>query len=451
MTMPSTPAETGIAASRWRCLPVGALETVRRHLEDALLAGLIALPVMFAIALLGGLASEELMGPSEAARTVDLTGRASLGAVLVLGAFGLLARGLVIALRGPLMARALTAAVRAGTPAAHVPAPLQWQQAHERSDTTYRHTAIALLAILGLFSLAAVYAAFHEPFLTGLAIIVGCVAVLAVIAAGIPLTGTVLRRRQLALLEPVDAHWTQAHRIIAAGHVLTSESVAAARGGRADRDVPGTAARSLGKVATTVVGAGGTAAYLGLQTMAAVAYPDRERWSGGQLGDRAQLDPQAERLVDLAVTVWVVGGGLAVLGLVTGALAALVERTQEHAALRRALEEGGAPPPYPLLQRYLRHSPPPLLRAVSALVGAVMVAGVTLLILHRVVDAPSWEYYAGAGQGLREAAAFGPLILVLAVVVGALEVALASLLDGRDRRLRDAVVQQWPVQPASGG
>lgn len=451
MSTPPASAGTGIAASRWRHLPVGALETVRGNLEDALLAGLLALPVTFAAAVLGGLVGEELMEPSGPATTLDLTSRASLAAVAVLAVLGVLARGLVIALRGVLMARALAAAVRAGTPPTEVPAPLQWQHAHERSDRAYRRTAIILLVILGLCFGVVVPAAVQEPFLSGLAIIVGGAAVLGLIALGIPLTGTVLRRRQLALLGPVDGHWTQAHRIIAAGHVLTGEAVAAARAGRPERGHPGSAARRLGKVATAVVGVGATAAYLGFQVVAALAFPDRQRWAGGLPGERADLGPEAERMVDLAVTVCVVGGAVAILALVVGALAGLAERTQEQAALRRALVEGAAPPPYPVLQRYLRRRSAPLLRMVSALVGVMLVVGGTLVVLDGVVDAPSWESFAGAGRGLREATGLGPGILGLALGVAGLEVALASLLEARERRLRDAVVQRWPVRPAPGG
>lgn len=451
MTTPSAPADTGIAASRWRHLSVGALETVRGNLEDALLGGLLALPVTIAIALLGGIAGEELMAPSATATTLDLTSRASLAAVAVLAVLGVLARGLVIALRGPLMARALAAAMRAGTPPTEVPAPLQWQHAHQRSDRAYRRTAIILLAILGPCMVVVVPAALQQPFASGLAIIAGSAAGLGLIGLGIPLTGTVLRRRQLARLAPVDAHWTQAHRIIAAGRVLTSEAVAEARAGEPERGHPGTAARRLGKVATALVGAGATAAYLGIQVMAALAFPDRQRWAGGLPGERADLGPEGERLVDLAVTVCVVGGAVAILALLARAAAALVERAQEQAALRRALEEDAAPPPYPVLQRYLLRPSAPLLRVVSALVGVTMVVGGTLLDLHLVVDAPGWGSYAGAGPGLREAAALGPRILVLALMVGALAVALASLLEARERRLRDAVLQRWPVRPTPAG
>src|SRR5690606_33733570 len=153
----------------------------------------------------------------------------------------------------------------------------------------------------------------------------------------------------------------------------------------------------------------------------------------------------------LAVTVCVVGGAVAILALVVGALAGLAERTQEQAALRRALVEGAAPPPYPVLQRYLRRRSAPLLRMVSALVGVMLVVGGTLVVLDGVVDAPSWESFAGAGRGLREATGLGPGILGLALGVAGLEVALASLLEARERRLRDAVVQRWPVRPAPGG
>src|SRR5690606_40543410 len=43
----------------------------------------------------------------------------------------------------------------------------------------------------------------------------------------------------------------------------------------------------------------------GVQTCAlpifALAYPDRERWSSGRAGERAELDPRGEQLVDLVV------------------------------------------------------------------------------------------------------------------------------------------------------
>jgi hypothetical protein len=439
-----------IADSRWRVLPVGRAATLLRTAREAVLYGLIGLAGLLGVAVLSGLVAEELFAETAGATTLDLVARASTVGVLGLGLLGLFLLGLLGALEGPLMARALAAAGRRGTPATDVPEPAQWAAARESSAPAYRGVALPLLAILGLPYVIMLFVVLGDPDPVGLAILGGGAVLLAAIWAGIPLTGRVLSRRQSGFADELPQRWTQAHRIIAAGRELTAEDVVAERAEAGLTDtLPGRGVRRLGTVLLAVVVVSAMAGTTAFQMIVAVAYPDATRTAGRQLGERADLAPEGERLVDLlAAGIGICGtvGTLAFAGMVA---CTILLRRLEHRELRRHLADpSGPPPPYALLGRAMARTALPLLQLVFAVSGAAAALGIALWFVDLVKDHPDWDFYAAAGPQLRAAALLGPWVVLGALGAMGLAIVLGSVLDARDRGLRDQLVQRWPVRAA---
>lgn len=336
--------------SRWRVHPIGRAATLRRAAAEAVFWGLMGLLGLFGIALLSGIVAEEVFAGTEAATTLDLVSRASLVGGLVLALSGLLALGLLGALEGPLLARALSAVMRRGAPATSVPIPLQWEAARKSSARAYKHIAIVLLAILGFFYVIVVLAAM----------------------------------------------------------------------------------------------AGMTA----FQIMVAAAYPDATRTASRQLGERADLGPGAERMVDLLATGMGVAGGVGILAFAGVVVCTIILRRLEHRQLRRTLADPAAvAPPYALLSRAMAPTSLTVLKVLFAFAGAAAALGIALWFVNAVAELPDWDVYAAAGPELRAAGPLGPWIVLGSLVAMILGIALASVLDARDQNLRDELVQRWPVRP----
>lgn len=440
---------SSLADSRWRVLPVGRAATLLRTAREALLYGLIGLVGLFAIAVLSGIVAEEVLAETSGGTTIDLVARASLAGDLLLGMIGLLLLGLFGALEGPVMARALATAMRQGTPATEVPIPAQWEAAQESSAGKYKDIAIALLVILGLFYVIVLFVMLGDPYPAGLAILGGGTVLLAAIWAGIPLTGRVWTRWQARCSEELSQRWTQPHRIIAAGRELTEEDITTERAvaGLA-ASAPGRGVRAISNVLVTVLTLAAMAGVLAFNLVVAVAYPDATRGPGRQLGDRGELDPAGERLVDLlAIGIGICGalGLLCFAGLVA---CTIITRRAEHRELRRALADpSAAPPPYALLSRAMARTSLPILQVMFALAGAVATLGIALWFVDLVAELPDWDTYAAAGPQLRAVGPLGPWITLGALAVMVLGIVCGSMLDARDRTLRDELVQRWPVRP----
>lgn len=453
---------TGITASRWRVLPVGALATAQRNLVDALIWGLIGLASLLGLAILSGLLAEALLPGSASGTTIDLVARASAGGVMSLGAIGLLLLGLVTALSGPLMARALAAEVRRGTPPTDVPIPEQWETAREDSTGLYRIIAIVMLVFLGFFYLIGLFVILGDPDPASMAVLGGGALVLGAIVAGLFVTGRLFPQWQDRSASGLHEQWTDSHRMIAAGRELTEQDITRARVAGVGEDIstrherlnalggrlPGAAARRLGEGAVMVLGGASGIGLLSLELMFAIAYPEREHWSGGQAGERAQLGPEGERLVDLVMLALGISAAVALLAFALVAVCAIVVRRLEHRVLRGALADPSAvPPPYPLLSSFMQRAPLPVMKVLFALAGAALGLGFALWFVDLVADLPDWDTYAAAGPQLRAAGPLGPWVMLGTLAVITLGTILASVLDARDRALRDELVQRWPVLP----
>lgn len=439
-----------IADSRWRVLPVGRAATLQRTAMEALFYGLIGLLGLFGVAVISGILVEELFDETAAGTTIDLVSRASLAGDLVFAVIGLLLLGLLGALEGPLMARALSRAMRQGTPATEVPIPTQWEAAQESSAKAYKGIAIALLAILGLFYVIAFFAMLESRDAVGLAVIGGGTVLLATIWAGIPLTGKVFTRWQRGFADELPERWTQPHRIIAAGRELTEADIAAARAAAGvSAPLPGLGVRTLSNALATVVILATMAWSTAFQLVVAVAYPEATHTASRQLGERAVLDPDEERLVDLLTMAEGISAAVGALAFAAMVGCAIILRRLEHRELRRALGDPAGPPPqHTLLSRAMARTSLPVLKLFFALVGATASLGFALWFVDRVKELPDWDFYAAAGPQLRAAASLGPWIMLGALGMMGLGIVLGSLLDARDRILRDELVQRWPVRPA---
>lgn len=440
---------TSLEDSRWRVHPLGRAATLRRVSAEAVLWGLIGLIGLFAVVLFSGILAEEVLPRSAVSTTIDLVGRASVVGDLVLGVLGLLALGLLRALEGPLTARSLAAAVHRGAPATEVPIPSQWRAARTSSARTYRLIAIWLLAILGLSQLILIMATIEsglDP--VGLAVVGGGLLLLALIAAGIPLTGTGFTRWQSRHTEVLPQRWTQAHRIVAAGRELTEEEVTAERTAEGRGAAPpGAVLRGLERVLTAVVTLAAMASALAFELLIAIAYPERTRTASRQLGERADLSPEAERLVDLLATAMGIAGGVGLLALLGAAVCTIARLRLEHRVLRDALADpAAAPPPHALLRRAMAPTSLTILNLLFALAGAACALGIAVWFVDAAAELPSWDHYAAAAPQLRAAGAAGPWIVLGALGVMVLGILLASVLDTRRQGLRDELVRRWPVQ-----
>lgn len=444
---------SSIASSRWRVLPVGLVPALQRQATRAVFSMLPGLGVLFGTVVVAGLVSEELLAGSETGTTIDLAGRASLAGMMILLVIAVLGLGVLGALEGPVMARALARRLEEGTPAVDVPHPVQWQAATAPSGRAYRVIAIVLLCALGLCYLIAVFAVVETGIdAVGLAIIGVGLLVLGLIGGGIPLFGRVLGGRQERTVERLRAHWTEPHRIVAAGRELTAEDVAAARGVDGPEVLPGAGTRRVGDVALAVLGAAAVVGLLALQLMFALAYPDSERWPGGQAGERAELAQRGELLVDLVVAGTGLCGALVLLCLAVAVACEVLAHRAEGRVVRTALSDPEAlPPARGLLQGLVAPGTPRLLLVVQALAGAAAAIGLGLWVVPIGEDGPSWEIYTAAGPMLRAVAALAPFMLLGALAVHAAGILLAAVLDVRDQRLRDQLVQRWPVREDSTG
>ena len=465
-----------IAGARWRILPVGLGPALLRQAQRTAVAILPGLGVLLGTVVVAGLVTEELLNGTETGSTIDLVGRACLAGMLILLVLTVYAIGVLGGLQGPLMARALARCVDADTPPADVPHPAQWEAVTEDTSRGYRVIAIVLLCALGFLHVIVIAAVLESGIdAAGLAIIGAGLLILGVIGAGIPLFGRVLRDRQERTVQRLRAHWTEPHRIVAAGRALGVEDFAAARaadgaaaqprrgrepearpgvGGLAGpgalagaETLPGATARRVGDMAVNVLGAAAAGGLLALQLMFALAYPARERWPGGQAGERADLDASGERLVDLVVVAMAVCAALVLLCLGLAVACQILAHRAEQRTVHAALADlDGPPPARALLQGLLAPSTPRLLVVVHALAGAVAAAALGLWVVPIEQDSSDWSYYSDASPVLRALDQSAPVVLLLALAVLAAGTLLAALLDRREQPLRDQLVQRWPVR-----
>lgn len=431
------PGAEGIANSRWRMLPIGRLLALQQQGMLAAVGGLIGQGVLLGTAILVGLIGDEVLPESEAGAVLDQVSRASAGAALVLGVLCFLALGMVGALEGPLAARALAARAREGTPPTQVPDPGSWQSAVEDSSTAYRSVAILVLIALGLCYLIVLFVAFENLEPVDLAMIGGGALVLALIWAGIPLTKKLLWGRQQGHLPLLREHWTEQHRIVTAGRAIDRGEIPVVR--------PGERVHRLGSALLGAVAVFAGVGVICLKLSLVIAYPDAESGPGGGAGERAELSPEAERVVDLSMLGMALCAVLAVLCYLAVVACTGIVLRQQHRSLRAALADPSAEPPAAWTHP-VATGVPTTFGVLHVLAGSTVGLGLALWFVDQVADLPDWEIYAEAGPQLRAAAPMGPWIALGALVVMGLGIVGGAVLESRERVLRDALIQRWPLR-----
>ncbi|MBB5833020.1 hypothetical protein [Brachybacterium aquaticum] len=434
-----------IAESRWRYLRLGLLAALPLELAGALLFGLGGLVLLFVMALIGGFAGEEVLAGTEVGTTMDLVARASAGAALVLGAVGGLLMAFAGSLHGPAHAWALDRAAER-TPPQEVPHPEQWRWGQEPTGSPYKYVAIAVLVVGGFFYLLWVAAGISSGDGAD-GIVLGGGLALALVAGGIPLTGRVMGGWQETRFRRAEEHWTEQHRIIAAGHVLTRAEVEARRAGLPPERHPAPTAKRLEQALFAILGPAAGVGLIALQLIFVIAYPDAERGPGGQVGERAELTEAAEQVVDLLAVIMAVCALLALLAFAGAVACDVVIHRAATRRFRAVLADPGAPlPEHASPVAELEPSTPPSLRVVQVLVGTAVGLGAALWFVDAIADQPDWQTYAAAGPALRAAAPLGAWLALAAFVVLLLTAVVGVWLHQREQPLRDAVVQRWPVR-----
>lgn len=438
-----------ISEARWRVLSLDLPATLAPVLAVALRWSLYGLVGMASLSVIAGIMAEEGLVPgADAATTTDLVSRGVLGALLVLGPMLLLAWALTAGLRGPLVARSLARTARRGVDPAEVPSRGQWQQAVADTPSLLRTVSMILLVASGLVAVVFVWATLASSDGTGVLMIAAVAGMLALVAGSWWLARSVLPQWQARSLEVMREHWTTPHRVIANGRELTDDRDARAGDAGPAAAIPGRAAARLEQLCLAAVGFCAGIGLLAAQLMFSLAYPDRERWAGGRVGERAELDPAGEQAVDLVVLVIGVSAGLALLLLALAVACEAVSRAQQHRAVQAALADDSLPRPrLSLLRELMRPTPAPLLRMLGLLCGAVGALGWSLWFIALVADSPDWSFYAAAPQVLRTAAVSGPWIMLVSAGALATAVVAGCVIEVRDRRFRDEIVQRWPVRP----
>ncbi|MCS6711887.1 hypothetical protein JSY14_07600 [Brachybacterium sp. EF45031] len=65
-----------------------------------------------------------------------------------------------------------------------------------------------------------------------------------------------------------------------------------------------------------------------------------------------------------------------------------------------------------------------------------------------MADSPDWSSYSTASHSLLALGQSGPWIMLAGIGLLVLVAVVGAMLEVRDRRLRDRIVQRWPVGPA---
>lgn len=434
-----------IAESRWRYLPLDAPAVIAPALAAALRWALIGLLGLAAVSVLAGLLVEQGLVPGvELATGTDLVGRGLLGGTLVLGPVMLLAWALLASLRGPLAARSLARSADRGADPADVPARGQWARAGEDSASVLRKMSTVLLWLLGVLLVLVALTALVTWDETGLILAAVTAAAVAVAVGGMWLGKKVIPAWHSRSLTRIREHWTTQHRVIANGRELTGE------GGTDDvGTMHGGTARQLEKLFLAVLGAAAAIGLGALQLALALLFPDRQDWPGGQAGERAELGPAGEASVDLLTLVLALAAGVVLLSLALAVACEGVARSQRHRVVKAALtDQDAARPPLSLLRAPMDDGMVPFLRVLAVIGGAVLGFGWSLWFIARVADSPDWSSYSAASDSLLALGQWGPWFMLAGIGLLVLVAAIGAVLEVRDRRLRDRIVQRWPVGPA---
>ncbi|UFU07400.1 hypothetical protein [Ruania halotolerans] len=442
------------SSHHWHEYEVGLVGDVARDVNRTLSPLALGLLAAFALVLAAGLAEEEGlvfdlaydlgMGGQASSALADAVGfvaRMSLGVLLVLGYLVGFCICLSLSLRDLATSRALVRAARGGAPRDAVPNPMQVESVVNDSVGALRAFLYLTVAVAGLVALTLGGYALVEGWGEGMLVALVCaLCTITVIGVLRHISRVVVpdhqrRRREIA------AHWTTADEEAAWAR---ANGVAGPHHSRKNSSTGRDVRVRIGSVITVVAGIGTGAAYLLLNGLIIITHPHAQRWSGGDAGPRVQLDPAAERLVDIGTWTF---GALIVAVLIAAAIGNVVEgagHAAERRALHAALDDPQADrPAAAILAEYAERRSVRLAQVLSALAGIGLALGPAAAILS-TFEVDSFTGATALFGNLRT-----PALLITGGSVVMVFVAFwwNSTSNRRGRALRNRIMARWPVLP----
>lgn len=424
-------------ARTWHEYPLGLVTEGFAALYHTAQAMLVGTGMMGGLVFAVGLAGEEGALPSaELSKAIDMLTRFSLAALtcVTLAVWFLLC---VAQLGWELgVSRALVRAAGAGASTREVPHPSQIELADRPAGSYLVGLIYSQAAVLGVFLVIGAPVIAFNPF-------DGAWLVLATPAAWIALLGLTLilvlslRRRQAIRSAQLEKHWTPRSRRAAAERAARP---ARHRGG--DR-------RGLMWLGTALMGLSGMlggVAVLLVYGILLATHPDAQQWPGGQAGDRADLSPEAEALVDQLTIVFAGLAALAVLTALVGAVVQVLAAWRERAFLKSALDSStGQQPPAAILQRHVGRRTVPAAQILAAAGGGIL----CLALAGIALGSSSVESFADVYRGSVDLfaplrAAFEWSVGVSMALLGCSSI-IAVVAGVRGRALRNELHARWPT------
>lgn len=401
------------------------------------IAALVGIGLMGALILSVGLVGEEGVLPSrELARALDQLSRISIAAVAC-GALLVWFVAAVSQLGWQLsVSRALVRAAEAGAPATRVPHPYQLELAEGTPGSFLASLIYLQAAVLGVFVLIGVPVIAFNPFEGAWIVIAVPLAWIAILAL-LWMELAALRRGQAARSARLGEQWPTWARMAARN-----------RAARTSAD-EGHGRRGLFWLGNALVGLSGALGGVAMMLIYGVLFfthPGAQRWPGGRLGDRAELSPELEGLVDQLTIVFAGLVVAAVLAALAGTAVGVVGSWRERASLRAALAEpDGERPPVGVLQRQVGRRVAPLAQILAAAGGGVLCFGLAGLAL----GTPAMESFADVYRGSVDLfAPLRPAFLWAVVVSSALlasAFAVVVWVSVRGREWRNELHARWPT------
>lgn len=434
----------------WYEYPVGLGSELWRAAVRTLTPFGIGLGVTFAVSLTVGLVNEEdllwdvmydmgLGGDlaSAVSKGIDYLLRYSMGLLLVGGYLVGLAVCVAMTLRDITTSTALAAAASSGASKEAVPPPHQVRSVIEEEFVPILGFIYGSIGVLGLFVVPLFFFGISSGFLPGVLVSLAGMAYLAglgYVAMRIHRTVIPAQRRRREL---IAEHWTTAQEGAAWTAARAANKGSHATGG-GDRRV---------RIGARIVGVGGALAGVSAQVLywiLVITHPDAQHWPGGQLGERATLDPAMENLIDIAMWGSI---GLVILAVGVAVVGFFIEgagHTAEKATLRQALADPAAQrPPEELLERYSERQSVRFAQLMAMFAGIGLVFGPSALVL----GSADTETFSGSVEifaGFR-------LPAIITIIASALlllgSFVWHALVNARGRDLRNELMRRWPTLP----
>lgn len=376
-----------------------------------------------------GLLGEERLFPTAALNdAADSLALAGVFTLAVIGWPSILVITIARGLHEIGVSRAVQRAAQSGAARTAVPHPSQVEKIIAPGFGAFIWFAGATLALAGFFLLIGLFAVLSAPDTVGLLIVGSGLIALALLGVTIGWLVKRVRPAQRERRARNADHWSRADE---------QDAWQQARGSQ-DQLQRQTAMR--GNVLTGFGSSCAGVALIAVQLLLIVTHPDRQRWPGGTLGRRVQLDDRTEQIVSLGYWSVLVLTVLAVVAIAAGGLLAGSRETSDRAALERDVAAHGEPDlDLWLIQRYCEPRPVLLAQWLATFAGVCLCASLSLIVVSLgFLDAAHVQ--TGLNWPFALIAVCSVLLLVVALVWNARSV-------DKGRALRNALISRWPIAP----